>query len=813
MAVHALFIRFFIQLRRGGAVLFGLLWLTTAAHGQAHLAGVVTDSLSQQPLAAVTVSLTGQQSATTTTDAAGGYTFTRLRPGRYTVTFSQVGRRTVRHSLALRGAGATLNQALAPVAAVLGEVVVEEAPGRERREISNLRRQAFPVTVIDGQQIAGRASSLNEILNRQAGVKIRQNGGLGNAAQVNIRGLEGRRVQVYVDGMPLTTPDGSFNLNDLPTQFIERIEVYKGIVPPELGGDGLGGAINIVTIHPETNYLDAGYSVGSFNTHTATGVYKQVLADKGVEIGIGGGLNYADNDYRMESPYTPGLIIQRRNDQYRNAYGAAAVTFTKAWFDEAKLELLHYDNDKGFQGIQSNIRYARSRNQLWILAPELVKKGFIWPKLDFRLNAFLQQARSSVIDTSTYLYDFDNQRYANTGRGEIGFIPNLSRDRLAEARNRLNLKYHLSNRLALNLNNDFRYSRRHAHDPVADAFITANLNPAAHDLSRQTARLTTAVTSLALESTWLGGRLGNTTALRHYYLSSSGAFVNLFFGTSFTPEPTRLQRGFLGGNTAFRYDLNDRLLVKASVERNYRLPQAQEVYGDGLLTTANPLLRPEQGLNYSAGLLFDNYYPRSRRVQVEVSAFALHLRDMVRLTSNGTTFGYQNLDRARILGAEAEAKIDLNAHWYVFGNVTYQDVRDQLRYQPGTTVASPTYGLRVPNIPYFYFNHGVEYRHANPLGRAGQSVRLYQESSYTQRYYYGYQLSALQDRDIPTNYVHTAGFEYTWARPGLSISGEVQNLTNQLVINNFNTPLPGRSFRLKLRFTRVGKPANTPPVP
>ena len=45
----------------------------------------------------------------------------------------------------------------------------------------------------------------------------------------------------------------------------ERVEVYKGVLPVNLGADALGGAVNIVS-RRDANYLDATYSFGSFNT-------------------------------------------------------------------------------------------------------------------------------------------------------------------------------------------------------------------------------------------------------------------------------------------------------------------------------------------------------------------------------------------------------------------------------------------------------------------------------------------------------------------------------------------------------------------
>lgn len=54
---------------------------------------------------------------------------------------------------------------------------------------------------------------------------------------------------------------------DIPASIVDRVEVYKGVVPAYLGGDALGGAINIVTNESKKNYYDISYRVGSFNTH------------------------------------------------------------------------------------------------------------------------------------------------------------------------------------------------------------------------------------------------------------------------------------------------------------------------------------------------------------------------------------------------------------------------------------------------------------------------------------------------------------------------------------------------------------------
>lgn len=47
--------------------------------------------------------------------------------------------------------------------------------------------------------------------------------------------------------MPQEGVGSSFGLNNIPVNFAERIEIYKGVVPVGFGTDAIGGVINIIT--------------------------------------------------------------------------------------------------------------------------------------------------------------------------------------------------------------------------------------------------------------------------------------------------------------------------------------------------------------------------------------------------------------------------------------------------------------------------------------------------------------------------------------------------------------------------------------
>ena len=103
-----------------------------------------------------------------------------------------------------------------------------------RSKLRMLRESDMPVSVIGERQLQGSANNLNDVLARTVGVTIRNTGGLGSASRISVRGLEGKRIGMYIDEAPMSQLSNFVALNDVPTDMIERIEVYKGLVPYRL---------------------------------------------------------------------------------------------------------------------------------------------------------------------------------------------------------------------------------------------------------------------------------------------------------------------------------------------------------------------------------------------------------------------------------------------------------------------------------------------------------------------------------------------------------------------------------------------------
>ncbi|HCM20887.1 MAG TPA: hypothetical protein DIC46_08975, partial [Porphyromonadaceae bacterium] len=194
--------------------IFGTLLCSIIAMQAQSLSGTVYRDDSKETLGGAQVTVSDIRK-TTLTDSEGIFLFSHIPEGTYEVSVSYIGMTPQTKTVTLSGKSTErISFYLTEDAQSLSEITVT-APG-DRKEVKEIKRSGVPVTVIDGSSFSGRGTSIEDVLNHQVGVKLRNTGGVGDESKVNVRGLEGNRVQIYVNGMPLNTPDGSFSINDLP---------------------------------------------------------------------------------------------------------------------------------------------------------------------------------------------------------------------------------------------------------------------------------------------------------------------------------------------------------------------------------------------------------------------------------------------------------------------------------------------------------------------------------------------------------------------------------------------------------------------
>lgn len=155
-----------------------------------------------------------------------------------------------------------------------------ETATRSPKPISQV---AENVTIITAEEIdAMRAHSLDEVLNRQAGVFVSFFGHdfLGDAAQ-HLLGTRRHHVLMLVDGVRLNLSSNGYALtNFIPLGIIKRIEIIKGAAS-STWGSALGGVINVIT-------KDVGKSstpTGSVNLSYGEGHSRDLSADVTGKVG------------------------------------------------------------------------------------------------------------------------------------------------------------------------------------------------------------------------------------------------------------------------------------------------------------------------------------------------------------------------------------------------------------------------------------------------------------------------------------------------------------------------------------------------
>ena len=350
------------------AVLLLLILTTTTVLSQtnkANISGKVMDSFGNPvPFANIFASGIALNS---TSDVSGNYILKNVPFGSYEITVSSIGYTSQIKKIAVQDKELiTLNFSINEVTNDLQEIKVIG-----KSKVTKVRESAFQVNAIDTKGMANVTANLSQVLNKTTGVKVREQGGMGSDFDFSINGLSGSAVKFFIDGVPLDIMGSSMSLNNIPVNLSERIEVYKGVVPVNLGSDALGGAVNIITNHQISNYLDMSYSLGSFNTHSLSLTGQMRDKKSGLTLKASGFLNYSDNDYTMKDVQIIETIDQdnsrfvtgdykRFNDQYKSAMGQVELGFVdKPWADIFFIGASYSASEKG-----NSDRY-QPRSRLW----------------------------------------------------------------------------------------------------------------------------------------------------------------------------------------------------------------------------------------------------------------------------------------------------------------------------------------------------------------------------------------------------------------------------------------------------------------
>ncbi|CAM8272241.1 BtuB Outer membrane cobalamin receptor protein [Candidatus Methylopumilus universalis] len=186
------------------------------------------------------------------------------------------------------------------------------------------------ITLISEEEIklAG-SSSLPELLQRQPGIEISNNGGQGKVSTLFLRGASSTHSVILLDGIRIDSATAGLTaIENIPLSQIEKIEIVRGPASSLYGQDAIGGVIQIFTkkgLNGFKPYISFGY--GKYNTSIAQG-------------GIRGGddttsyaINLSSQNSRGFSAFEPNTnpaatanIYNLDKDGYRNKSVSASLS-------------------------------------------------------------------------------------------------------------------------------------------------------------------------------------------------------------------------------------------------------------------------------------------------------------------------------------------------------------------------------------------------------------------------------------------------------------------------------------------------------
>ncbi len=668
-----------------------------------------------------------------------------------------------------------------------------------KSKTQRLREGALSVNAIDINSFIGSIHSLNDVVDRTAGVKIREEGGVGSDFDLSISGMSGNSVRYFIDGVPMDAKGTGLTLSNLPLSLIDHVEIYKGVVPTWLNSDVLGGAVNIVTNRKRKNFLDMSYGLGSYHTHKAD-LNAQYVLKNGVTLRPTLGVNYSKNDYMMKDvevwdESSRKYVSQNRrrfHDAYLSFFGQLEVGVReKSWADEFFVSLSYNSVNKELQTGQVQTRVigkADRSGNAWSIGARYMKREFLIKQLSANISFSHTWDHSITTDTAHRQYDW-NGDYIRSSRNEINGRA-FSRRHFKRPLTivRTDLKYAFNDCHLLNLSYALNRTGNNRWDDVEEDFMPANDVLAKH------------IIGLSYNQVLMNGRMSNTFFLKDYINYLSVEQTDLSFVTFSDEVASKTTKNSMGGGFGTKLEIVPQLSVKASYEHTVRLPLAREMLGNGSSIYANLALKPEMSDNVNLGF-FGTFRFGQHTLYYEANGFLRYVDNYIQpqITEKEGTMQYGNEPAVHIKGLEGEVRYDWNHRLQVMGNISWQDARNRNRYMDDGK-ESVTYNNRMPNRPWLFASADAHYTF-HDLMLKGDRLTLGADYQWVHWFYLSWEAYGAEDTKarIPEKNIFGANITYSWQKERYSVSFDCQNLFDETVYDNYKLQKPGRSLFLKFR--------------
>ena len=667
--------------------------------------------------------------------------------------------------------------------------------------IKQVQKAAYNVVAIEAQQLRNLNSNAADMLARVSGVKMRETGGVGAEANINLNGFTGRHVRIFIDGVPMNEANASFRINNIPAELIERIEIYKGVVPVTFGADALGGAINVVTRKSRYNYGNLSYTFGSFNTHKSTLNLGQFLTNN-ISVELNAYQNYSDNSYKVFTEYLDlqtGTYskekrwFKRFHDRYHNEAIIGRVNiFDEKWADKLSFALNYSQEDKQLQNanLMQKVfggKYRKSHN--YSSSVEYEKKNIL-NGLSFFLTGRYDFTTTQNVDEEARRYSWTGEYEPMVTRGESQLQNTIFEGKTGYITSHLD--YQLNEKHSFQLTHTFsNYTRRNKNMLITNYTLDSDFMRRINE--KNISGFSYKFTPSERWNILAFGKYYNTAVTGPVIISGQGSRA------VYEEETHHTQAWGYGGATT--YQLLKTLQTKISYEKSFRLPTDTELFGDGDLEIGNYKLKPENSNNLNVNL---SYQPAFKAHSLLVEAgFAYRyikdyiIRSIISAGANEGSAGSRNHGKVLNMGVDATLRYFYKDVFSVGGNLSYMNLRNKEEFTE-TGRLSAIYNDRLPNMPYLFGNADATCNIGSLIAKHDK-LSLNYNLFFTEEFFTSWQSEGTKIK-VPRQLSHDVSLTYYTPNKRLSLSVEAKNITDELLYDNYSLQKAGRAFYAKLSY-------------
>ena len=535
-----------------------------------------------------------------------------------------------------------MSLALPVIAAESGDTMVVTASATEQ----NLKDAPASISVITQEDLQRKpVQNLKDVLQDVPGVQLTDEGD--NRKGVSIRGLDSSYTLILVDGKRVNSRNAVFRHNDfdlnwVPVDAIERIEVVRGPMSSLYGSDALGGVVNIIT-----------KKIGQKWTGTLS-------ADSTIQEHRDRG-DTNNGQFYTSGPLVDGVLGLK-------AYGSVSKREKDDQQKSSSTATGETPRIEGFTSRDANVEFAWTPTENHDFTA-----GYGFDRQDRESDSLdknrLERQNYSLSHNGRW--DVGNSELKVYGEKVDNKNPGNSSPITSES-NAVDGKYILP---LGEINQMLTFGGEWRHDKLKDPVNLTGGSSSTTSASQY---------ALFLEDEWrIFEPLALTTGIRMDDHET--------YGDHWSP------RAYLV------YNATDTVTVKGGWATAFKAPSLLQLSPDWVTGSCrgaceivgNPDLKPETSESFELGLYYSGEEGSLEGVQASITTFQNDVDDRISISRTANVnqaqsypnyvglnadgepiFRYYNVNKARIRGVETEVKFPVAEDWKVTLNYTYNDGRD-----------------------------------------------------------------------------------------------------------------------------------------